>query len=160
MSTTTFSGPVKAGNIFNTTGNTLSENVSNQGQATMVQVGRVKENAGDPSWTGIVIPANSQITRIAFLVWDPFDDSGSGLKGYVGKSNEDGEVDGWFVYRIALTAVGLAEVTTEIYGGYEAHWKDTGSKDIHLTFTEDHPAADKGNAVLIVEYIQNNNLVA
>lgn len=150
MSTTTFSGPVKAGNIFNTTGTTLSKNLSNQGQATMVQVGRVKENVGDPGWTGIVIPANSQITRIAFLVWSVLTGTSD-----VGKSNADGEVDDWFVDGVALTSVGLTEVTTEIKAGYEPHWKDTGPLDLHLTFTD---ATGTGNAILIVEYIQNNNL--
>ena len=155
MSTTTFSGPVKAGNIFNRTGNTLSDNVANQGQATMVQVGKTKENVGDPGWTGIVIPANSQITRIAFLVTTAFTISGSDYSD-VGRSNSDGTEVDWFVDNVNLTVVGLKEVTTEIKAGYAVHWKDTGSKDLHLTFSD---AADTlGRAMIIVEYIQNNNL--
>ena len=37
MGTTTFSGPVKAGTISNTTGTTLGTDVKNTGQVTMAQ---------------------------------------------------------------------------------------------------------------------------
>jgi len=149
MPTTTFAGPVKAGGISTSTGTTLSENVANQGFAKMVQVYAITESADDPSWTDIVIPANSQIVRIAFLVTTAF----TGSSAYVGKSGDDS----WFVYNIDLDAIGLKEVTTEIYGGYEGHWKDTGDADIHLTF---YDAGSAGAATLIVEYVQNNNLTA
>jgi len=157
MSTTTFSGPVKAGNIFNRTGNTLGENVANQGQATMVQVATVSETSEDPSWTGIVIPANSQITRIAFLVTSVF----TAAVSHVGKSDSlgDSQPNRWFVYPANLQTLGLIEITTQIEAGFEAHWKDTGSADLHLTFYDTDPPGT-GEAVLIVEYIQNNNLTA
>ena len=35
MATTTFSGPIKAGTISNTTGTTLGDNVRNTGQVTV-----------------------------------------------------------------------------------------------------------------------------
>ena len=154
MSTTTFSGPVKAGNIFNTTGTTLSENLANQGQATMVQAADVLESSDDPSWTGIAIPANSQITRIAFLVTVVFvGGSDVGKYDLSGDSNQNS----WFVNNVTLTALGLKEVTTEMETAFQPHWKDTGAADLHLTFDN---ASGSGKAVLIVEYIQNNNLVA
>ena len=37
MATTTFSGPIKAGTISNTTGTTLGDNVKNVGQVVMTQ---------------------------------------------------------------------------------------------------------------------------
>ena len=37
MATTTFSGPIKAGTISNTTGTTLGSNVKNTGQVVMAQ---------------------------------------------------------------------------------------------------------------------------
>jgi hypothetical protein len=37
MATTTFSGPVKAGTISNTTGTTLGQNIKNTGQVAMAQ---------------------------------------------------------------------------------------------------------------------------
>ena len=37
MASTTFSGPIKAGTISNTTGTTLGDNVANVGQVVMTQ---------------------------------------------------------------------------------------------------------------------------
>jgi hypothetical protein len=37
MATTTFSGPVKAGTISNTTGTTIGTNIANVGQVVMTQ---------------------------------------------------------------------------------------------------------------------------
>ena len=37
MATTTFSGPIKAGTISNTTGTTLGDDVRNTGQVVMTQ---------------------------------------------------------------------------------------------------------------------------
>lgn len=164
MSTTTFSGPVKAGNIFNTTGLTLSENLSNQGQATMVQVAKIDEadpaSGSDPVWSGIVIPANSQITRIALLVYTTFS---SGM--YIGRSDSVSSSASYFVDSTTVTtfnittARGLFEVSTEANNTATAasSWKDTGALDVHLTTNN---STGSGTGTLIVEYIQNNNLTA
>ena len=62
MASTTFSGPIKAGTIANTTGTTLGDDVKNVGQVVMTQ-----------SWMLInprhqqklnYIPANSQIVGV------------------------------------------------------------------------------------------------
>jgi hypothetical protein len=45
MASTTFSGPIKAGTISNTTGSTLGDNVKNVGQVVMTQSSNVA-NAG------------------------------------------------------------------------------------------------------------------
>ena len=58
MASTTFSGPIKAGTISNTTGTTLGDNVKNTGQVVMCQSQAVTQADGT---TNIVIPANSQI---------------------------------------------------------------------------------------------------
>ena len=65
MATTTFSGPIKAGTISNTTGTTVGDDVKNTGQVLMSQTFSfdytVEATATD---TNVVIPANSQIVRI------------------------------------------------------------------------------------------------
>ena len=157
MSTTTFSGPVKAGNIFNTTGTTLSENVSNQGQATMVQVAAVEEGSDDPSWTGIVIPAHSQITRMAVLVTTAFANQLN-----VGRSDSVSTDINYFLAAAIVNAVGLVEAGTKVANGATAgsSWKDTGVLDVQLTYNSSPGGGDPSVGVLIVEYIQNNNLVA
>jgi len=156
MSTTTFSGPVKAGNIFNTTGTTLSENISNQGQATMVQVAELTQaNGPDPAWTGIVIPANSQITRIAALVT-----TGATTNSlHVGRRDSVSTDYNYFVDTLVVTSVGLHEVSGSKVGTPDG-WKDIGAIDCHLTYLWSETGAAAGVATIIVEYIQNNNLTA
>ena len=58
MASTTFSGPIKAGTISNTTGTTLGDDVKNTGQVVMCQTQAVTQADGT---TNIVLPANSQI---------------------------------------------------------------------------------------------------
>ena len=66
MANTNFSGPISAGNIRNTTGTTVGENVKNTGQVVMSQsimidaavaVGTTTYNVG-------VIPKNSQLLTV------------------------------------------------------------------------------------------------
>ena len=67
MATTTFSGPVKAGTISNTTGTTLGEDIRNTGQVVMSQsilidsavvVGTTTYNVGviPVSYTHLTLP--------------------------------------------------------------------------------------------------------
>ena len=66
MASTTFSGPIKAGTISNTTGTTLGDNVKNVGQVVMTQSSDVALTHATTTATalGIIIPANSQIINI------------------------------------------------------------------------------------------------
>ena len=63
MGTTTFSGPIKAGTIKNTTGTTLGSDVANVGQVVMSQTfaADLSNGAIAADTTDVVIPANSQI---------------------------------------------------------------------------------------------------
>ena len=68
MATTTFSGPIKAGTISNTTGTTLGSDVKNTGQVVMAQTfstgDTLDSGASAANNTTVVIPANSQIIDI------------------------------------------------------------------------------------------------
>ena len=70
MASTTFSGPIKAGTISNTTGTTLGDNVKNVGQVVMTQSSDVALTHATTTATalGIIIPANSQIINIDLVV--------------------------------------------------------------------------------------------
>ena len=70
MASTTFSGPIKAGTIANTTGTTLGDNVKNVGQVGMTQSSDVALTHATTTATalGIIIPANSQIINIDIVV--------------------------------------------------------------------------------------------
>ncbi len=60
MASTTFSGPIKAGTIANTTGTTVGDDVKNVGFVKMAQTASWTQSTTAAD-TGIVIPANSQI---------------------------------------------------------------------------------------------------
>ena len=66
MGTTTFSGPIRAGNIRNTTGTTVGTDIANVGYVVMTQQ-HVMDISGNAAITAqvtdIVIPANSKIVN-------------------------------------------------------------------------------------------------
>jgi hypothetical protein len=65
MANTTFSGPIRAGTISNTTGTTLGSNIANVGQVVMSQSVKVDIiGASHLNQVCAVIPANSQISEI------------------------------------------------------------------------------------------------
>ena len=68
MGSTTFSGPIKAGTIKDTTGTELGKNVRNLGQVVMSQTFAIDLSSGavSASETDVVIPANSQIIDCVF----------------------------------------------------------------------------------------------
>ena len=68
MAITTFSGPIKAGTIKNTSGTTLGTDVKNTGQVVMAQTfstgDTLDSGASAANETTVIIPANSQIIDI------------------------------------------------------------------------------------------------
>jgi hypothetical protein len=68
MGKTTFSGPIRAGTIANTTGTDVGTNVKNIGSVVMVQVFAITQAASATALaTTIVLPANSHILNIQLL---------------------------------------------------------------------------------------------
>ena len=63
MASTSFSGPIKAGTIKETTGTTLGSNIKNTGQVVMAQTFAVSLASGAiaAAVQDVVIPAKSQI---------------------------------------------------------------------------------------------------
>ena len=78
MATTTFSGPVKAGTIKNTTGTTVGTDVTNVGSVVMAQ-SAVIDIIGAASADQVVatIPANSQIIDVVLNVTTVSNDGGA-----------------------------------------------------------------------------------
>tara|TARA_R110000751_G_scaffold53410_5_gene115699 strand:+ start:212 stop:661 length:450 start_codon:yes stop_codon:yes gene_type:complete len=148
MGTTTFSGPIKAGSIKDTTGTTVGSNVANIGSVVMAQSAAITEAAASAD-VGIVIPANSQIVEIHVLVQTAWD-GGTNTLDVGDRSDTDLFVDG-----LPCTAVGNHRVTAATTGT-EASWRDVGTSDVGLSV--DSVAGGNGAGVLTVSYIQNNNL--
>lgn len=69
MGKTTYTGPIRAGNVLNTSGTTIDSNVKNVGSVVMVQTYPITQ-AGTATAlaTPIVLPANSHILNIQMVV--------------------------------------------------------------------------------------------
>ena len=73
MANTTFSGPVKAGTIKDTTGSTVGTDVANVGSVVMTQATNVVFGDDGTTTTVATLPANSQIIEIYVDVTTAFD---------------------------------------------------------------------------------------
>ena len=151
MGTTTFSGPIKAGTIKETTGTTLGSDVKNTGQVVMSQTVAV-DQTGTSSTTNIVIPANSQLVSAALsvsVVWNGVA-STAGL-GYVGDATAFTAAGG-----IAGGTLGIITITAGANKARVDAWADVGTTDRRLLLT--YPNTGTGVGWLTVTYIQNNNV--
>ena len=74
MGKTTFTGPIRAGNILNTSGTTLGQDVRNVGSVVMVQTFPITQagTTGTALATPIVLPANSHILNMQVISSAPW----------------------------------------------------------------------------------------
>lgn len=151
MGTTTFTGPIKAGDILNTSGTTLGSDVSNVGYVVMAQSSPVTQASGA---TSIVIPANSQIIDIKVMVTAVW--SGVATTFGVGTTvsatflTAAGALDG--------AAVGPLSATPGTDATRAGNWIDVGTTDRKIAVTSTNTGT--GTGVITVTYIQANNLTA
>jgi len=154
MGTTTFSGPIKAGPISQTTGSDLGTNVKNIGQVVMAQSHAQSLSAGAiaAGATTVVIPANSQIIDIVLDVIT----AASGATNISIGDTVGGAATLVNTFAIGTTA-GRKYPTTESGGALA--WEDVGSSDIKLTITNS-AATSAGEIRFTVLYQQNTNYTA
>ena len=152
MATTTFSGPIKAGTIKNTTGSTLGSNIANVGQVVMAQTFSADLSGGAlaASVTDVVIPANSQIID---CVIDVITAANTTTNLSVGDTV--GGASTILNTFASGTTAGRKYPTTEAGGALA--WEDTGTADIRLTVTAS-AATTAGLVRFTILYQQNNNL--
>tara|TARA_Y100000385_G_C12676093_1_gene460027 strand:+ start:68 stop:541 length:474 start_codon:yes stop_codon:yes gene_type:complete len=156
MGTTTFSGPIKAGTIKDTTGTTLGSNVKNTGQVVMAQTfstGSLAAGASAANSTTVVIPANSQIIDCVI-------DCPTAMGNATAVLSVGDTVGGnaTFVNSFSITVAsgaGRKYPTTEAGGALA--WADTGTADKKLTWTTTG-ATDAGEIRVTILYQQNINL--
>ena len=152
MGTTTFSGPIKAGTIKDTTGTTVGSDIKNTGQVLMAQTHAIDLSNGALAAvaTNIIIPANSQLVDIVF-------DSITAASGATNISI--GKVGGLataYVNTFAIgTTVGLKRPTTQAGGALA--WEDVGTSDVRFNVTNS-AATSAGELRVTIMYLQNNNL--
>jgi hypothetical protein len=151
MGITTFSGPIRAGNINTTTGTTLGENVRNVGSVVMSQVVPVTQaDTATALGTTIVLPANSHILNIQMLNTVAWDSTNTLSVGTSATATE----------LVALTAmtVGLVALTPGTDATRAANWGDTGTSDKRI-FVKSANTGD-GVGELTVRYIQAHDLAS
>ena len=157
MATTTFSGPIKAGTISNTTGTTVGTDVKNTGQVLMAQTfdtgTSLASGASAANETNVIIPANSQIVDIVIDV-----PTVMGANTCVFSVGDTVGGNATFVnsYSISVASgAGRKYPTTE--SGGTLGWADIGTADLRLTWTSTG-ATDAGVIRVTVLYQQNINL--
>lgn len=152
MGTTTFSGPIKAGTIKETTGTTVGTDMKNTGQVVMAQTHAVDLSGGALAAvaSNVIIPANSQIIDCVFDIITAANTSTNISFGFVGGA-ATALVN---AYTIGTTAVRQYPITKA--GGALA-WEDIGTSDQRLNFTNS-AATNAGECRVTILYQQNINL--
>lgn len=149
MGKTTFSGPIRAGNIFNTTGTTLGENVKNVGSVVMSQVVAVTQaGTATAQGTTIVLPANSHILNIQMLNTVAWDATNTLSVGTTATATE----------LVALTAmpVGLVGLNPGTDATRTGNWDDIGTTDKRIFVKSANTGVGVGT--LTIRYIQAHDL--
>jgi len=153
MGTSTFSGPIKAGTIKDTTGTTVGTDKANVGFVLMAQSGNVVFGADGTETVVATLPANSQIYQIAVDVTTAFD---------AGTTNTFDLGDGSTVnqYADALDVSSAARVLATSDVSQIGNLIDIGTTDVDVTVTYNQTgtAATAGAATVTVLYLQNRNL--
>lgn len=151
MANTTFSGPIRAGDIRDTTGTTLGVDVANVGQVVMGQTSKVTQAAG--ILTDIVIPAGSQIIEMTLYVTTVWDGAASTL----GLGNTALATAYTAAAAVAGGTVGIVSVTPGTDATRTAAFVDVGATDVKIKVTSTNTGAGVG--YLVVRYLQNTNLI-
>jgi len=153
MATTTFSGPVKAGTINNTTGTTVGTNVANTGFVLMAQSANVVFEANGTTTDIATLPANSQIFQITVDVTTAFDAASTNTLDLGDGSTADQYADA-----LALGSLARVLATSDI--SQIGNLIDIGTSDITVTATYNQTGAvaTAGACTVTVLYLQNRNL--
>jgi hypothetical protein len=151
MANTTFSGPIKAGSIKDTTGSTVGTNVANVGSVLMAQSAVIDIIGASAVTTVATVPANSQIVDVILNVTTVSNDTNAAavVVGVSGDTNA-------FIPSTSVKSL----ATTR--GTLDTEATDVGATDVQViaTFTATDGDGTTGAATVTVLYIQNNNLTA
>lgn len=158
MGTTTFTGPIRAGDVLNTTGSSVGD-LANVGYVVMAQSAAVTQatNAGSAGVykTDIVIPANSQILSISInktAAW-----SGAAKTINVGTNSTATQL-AVAADNDLSTTVGPQAIVCGDNGTRALAWLDVGTTDIQIWTKSTNTGTGVG--VITVTYIQAINLTA
>jgi hypothetical protein len=147
MGVTTFTGPIKAGNVLNTTGTTAGT-VKNVGFVAMAQTAPITQAGSAAAYkTTICIPAYSHILNIQFLNTTAWATTNTLSVGTSATANE-------LVASVAMIQ-GQVSAGPGTDATRTALWSNTGSTDIFIYVLSTNTGAGVGD--IIVRYIQAEN---
>jgi len=149
MGVVTFTGPIKAGDVLNTTG-TIAGTIKNVGFVVMAQTVPITQ-AGTATAlaTAIVIPANSHIVNIQLLVTTAWDGAATTFSlGTTALSTE-------LVVAGAGGTIGLSALAPGANATRTAKWTNVGTSDVIIYALSANTGAGVGD--LVVRYIQAEN---
>lgn len=141
MATTTFSGPIKAGSV-------REGSSANVGFVEMAQTAAWSQSTSAAS-TGIIVPANSQITEITLYI----NTAPASANLSVGTSTTSTEL--FTALALGTSADVVKQGSTGTITDMDA-WLDVGTSDV--TIYSKSSAGSSGAGYITVKYIQNNNL--
>ena len=150
MANTTFSGPVRAGTISNTTGTTLGSNIANVGQVVMSQSVKVDIiGASHLNQVCAVVPANSQIVDVILNVTTVNNDGGAATISVGTVADAD-----------AFIATANVKALATTHGTLDTEATNVGTTDIQVLadFTGANGDGTTGAATVTVMYLQNNSI--
>ena len=151
MGKTTFSGPIRAGNIRDTAGTTLGENVANVGSVVMAQHYPITQAlTATALGTTIVLPANSHIIGIQMMTTTAWNGAAATIS--LGTSATSTEL----VAAGSLSAIGATSLLPGTDAARTANWDDTGTADKRVFALSANTGAGVGT--LVVRYIQAHDL--
>ena len=151
MGTSTFTGPLKAGDVLNTTGTTAGT-IKNVGFVEMSQQAAVVQSATAAATT-IVIPANSTIVAIDLFATAAWSSATTTYTISVGTSATATEL----VAATNANAVGRLSLTPGTDATRTGLWINVGTSDVIIYVKSGAPDTTPGAGTLIVRYIQAAN---
>jgi hypothetical protein len=152
MGMTTFTGPITAGDVLNTTGTTVGS-LQNTGYVEMAQIYAVNQTTTETATaTTIVVPANSLIVSIDLITSVAWSSATTTYTISVGTSATATELvsatNANSVSKIALLPASLAQ---------SALWINTGTTDIQIWVKSGAHSVTNGLGTLVVRYLQAIN---
>ena len=151
MGTSTFTGPLKAGDVLNTTGTTAGT-VKNVGFVEMSQQVAIVQSATAAATT-ICIPAYSTIIAIDVLVTTAWSSATTTYTLSVGTSATATEL----VAATNANAIGRLSLTPGTDATRTGNWISVGTSDVIIYVKSGAPDTTPGAGTLVVRYIQAAN---
>ena len=152
MGMSTFTGPITAGDVLDTTGSTVGT-LKNVGYVEMAQTYAVNQTTTETATaTTIVIPANSLIVSIDLITTVAWSSATTTYTISVGTTATATELvsatNANSVSKISLVPATLAQSTL---------WLNTGTSDIQVYVKSGAHSVTNGLGTLVVRYIQAIN---